>query len=331
MEVVVVRRWDWRSALIPMAGCPGLSKAKQEFLWFCPASLQDGEYCGLAFNRCVAWGQCFLFQGECTLPSATECWGELAHPRCSLTQEITMDSSSRWLTVWKEWLYSWSVSSVEESGFVAAFLEHEGTSWNLFAVILLTAWIILMQIARKWITQKPIRMSLLRGGTCKLGNEHLQTSALYRHPLTDHCTHLHTLLPLETGAAAQHVGSAGEAQYSPVLQLGDCNPSQHGPSNVGPCAPPHSLTCRGLSSQGWRRFFPLLGAAASAFFPCNFTHRGWSPPLHFLSWLAAFSFSKCFSNGFMKSCFWLFPAAGFGCAVTEGLAEVSESPAPVCP
>lgn len=37
-----------------------------------------------------------------------------------------------------------------------------------------------------------------------------------------------------------------------------------------------------------------------------------------------------FSNGFMKSCFWLFPAAGFGCAVAEGLAEVSESPAPVC-
>lgn len=38
-----------------------------------------------------------------------------------------------------------------------------------------------------------------------------------------------------------------------------------------------------------------------------------------------------FSNGFMKSCFWLFPAAGFGCAVAEGLAEVSESPAPICP
>jgi len=38
------------------------------------------------------------------------------------------------------------------------------------------------------------------------------------------------------GAAVLHVGSTGEAQYSPVLQLGDSNPSQHGPSNVGPCA-----------------------------------------------------------------------------------------------
>lgn len=101
-----------------------------------------------------------------------------------------------------------------------------------------------------------------------------------------------------------------------------------GPVQV-PCSP---SPAHGLSSQGWRRFFPAVGTSTSAFFPCNFTGLlrtnlqlliSCHGLLRFLSvdvfkWFCEVMFLAHSSCWFWLRCCW------------EGLAEVGESLTQVC-